>query len=346
MNDKFDEVFEALQKLDPDIRRISDIDDVDAISTGLPWVDFVIGVGGIPYGRITEIFGVESIGKTTLALYVLAEAQKQDKVCAFIDTEYAISPDHMDACGVDKDRLIFLQPNSAEDALDSLMSMAEAGVDAVVLDSVATMLPRAEAESDAGKAHMALIARLMSQAMRKLPGVLKKNNTAAIFINQLRSTMSTTPWGPKEVTTGGAALRYNASVRLRLTSGGKIKATGNTGAAVGHKVRVTTVKNKVGVPKRTAMFSIMYQQPIQRESNLLEVSKELGIISSRGGHYYIVDTATGEQVEKLAHGEANAIVRLREEPELYDKILSNVLADTDKLKLGYFSEVKGEALDD
>lgn len=335
----FDDVFKSLQKLNPEVRRIMDIDDVESVSTGFPWVDFVTGIGGIPRGRVTEIFGVESIGKTSLALYTIAEAQRNGLVTAFIDVEYAIAPDHLAVCGVDTEHMIFYQPNSAEDALNHMDIFSKQGVDLIVLDSVAKLLPRVEDEADFGKAQYALNARLMSQGLRKLVPIFKKNNTAAIFINQIRANVGAGLYGPKEITPGGFALRFDASIRIELRPGGALKEGDSN---VGHTVRVKIVKNKVGVPKKFAQFNIRYKQPIQREDNLIEIAKLLDFVQARGGHYYLMNPETGEQEEKIAHGMANVIKRLQEEPELYDTINKRVLASRDKLRLGFGDEEEDE----
>ncbi len=284
--------------------------DVEAISTGSLGLDIALGIGGIPRGRISEIYGPEMSGKTTLCYHIIAEAQKADGVAAFIDTEHAMDPDYAAKCGVDVESLYISQPDDAEQALEIAQALVRSGaVDVVVIDSVAALVPRAEIEGDMGEPHMGLQARLMSQALRKLAGAIKRSNTAVIFTNQLRMKIGVL-FGSPETTPGGRALKFYAAVRLDMRRVQSIKEGTNV---VGNRTRVRVKKNKVAPPFKRAEFDIMYNEGISREGDLLDVGTEMGIIEKRGSYY-----SYGEM--RLGQGRENAKRFLRENPSLADEI--------------------------
>jgi len=269
-----------------------------------------LGVGGIPRGRITEIFGPESSGKTTLALHVIAQAQRMGGIAAYIDAEHAFDPVYAERLGVDLDNLLISQPDTGEQALEITETLVRSGaVDVVVIDSVAALVPRAEIEGEMGDAHVGLQARLMSQALRKLTGAISRSKTAVIFINQLRMKIGVM-YGNPETTTGGNALKFYASVRLDIRKVDAIKEGNET---VGTRVRVKVVKNKVAPPFRQAEFDIMYNEGISVAGNLLDVATDLGIIRKSGAWYYL-----GE--ERLGQGRENAKAFLKANPELMREI--------------------------
>ncbi len=283
---------------------------VDVIPTGAIALDLALGVGGIPRGRITEIFGPESSGKTTLALHVIAQAQKMGGIAAYIDAEHAFDPVYAERLGVDLDNLLISQPDTGEQALEITETLVRSGaVDVVVIDSVAALVPRAEIEGEMGDAHVGLQARLMSQALRKLTGAISRSKTAVIFINQLRMKIGVM-YGNPETTTGGNALKFYASVRLDIRKVDAIKEGNET---VGTRVRVKVVKNKVAPPFRQAEFDIMYNEGISVAGNLLDVATDLGIIRKSGAWYYL-----GE--ERLGQGRENAKAFLKANPELMREI--------------------------
>lgn len=287
---------------------------IDVIPTGAMALDIALGVGGLPKGRIVEIFGPESSGKSTLALHVVAEAQRNGGVCAYIDAEHALDPVYAKAIGVDIDSLLISQPDTGEQALEIVdMLVKSASIDVVVIDSVAALTPRAEIEGDMGDAHMGLQARLMSQALRKLTASLNKTSTIAIFINQLREKIGIM-FGSPETTPGGRALKFYASVRLDIR---KVDSIKDGSEVVGTRTRVKVVKNKVAPPFRVAEFDIVYGKGISREGSLLDVALSLGIIKKAGSWF----TYEGEQ---LGQGRENAKATLANSPELmvdiYEKI--------------------------
>lgn len=264
---------------------------VDVIPTGSLVLDLALGIGGLPRGRIVEIYGPESSGKSTLAMHVVAEAQRAGGTCAYIDAEHAMDPVYASAIGVDVDELLISQPDNAEQALDITDTLISSGdVAVVVIDSVAALVPRAEIEGDMGDAHVGLQARLMSQAMRKITGHLNRSNTTAIFINQLREKIGVM-WGSPETTPGGRALKFYASVRLDIRRIGQIK---NGTEIIGNETRVKVVKNKMAAPYRQAEFDIVYGRGISSEGSLLDVAVELGIIKKNGA--WFTDIGTGEQI--------------------------------------------------
>ena len=283
---------------------------VEAIPTGSLSLDIALGVGGIPRGRVAEIFGPESSGKTTIAQHIVAEAQKLGGTAAFIDMEHALDPVYAAACGVDVDNLLISQPDTGEQALEIAEALVRSGaVDVVVIDSVAALVPRAEIEGDMGDAHMGLMARLMSQALRKLSGAIKQTNTAVIFTNQLRQKIGVV-FGNPETTTGGNALKFYASVRLDVRRIQSIKVGSEV---IGNRTRVRVVKNKVASPFRTAEFDIMYAEGISRVGDLLDLATDLEIITKRGSFYSYGDL-------RLAQGRENAKMFLRENPDVAEEV--------------------------
>ncbi|HXZ83063.1 MAG TPA: recombinase RecA [Acidimicrobiales bacterium] len=283
---------------------------IEAISTGAMSLDLALGVGGLPRGRIVEVFGPESSGKSTLALHVVAEAQRNGGVCAYIDAEHALDPVYAKAIGVDIDELLISQPDNGEQALEIADMLIRSGaIDVLVIDSVAALTPRAEIEGEMGDSHVGLQARLMSQALRKLTGTLSKSDTIALFINQLREKIGVI-YGSPEVTPGGRALKFYASVRLDIR---RVESIKDGAEIVGSRTRVKVVKNKCAPPFRSAEFDIMYGQGISREGSILDVAVDLGIVKKSGAWY----TYEGEQ---LGQGRENAKQFLRESPELVVEI--------------------------
>jgi recombination protein RecA len=280
--------------------------DVEAISTGALSLDVALGVGGLPRGRVVEIYGPESSGKSTLAMHVVAEAQRNGGICAYIDAEHAMDPVYARAIGVNVDDLLISQPDTGEQALEITDMLIRSGaIDVLVIDSVAALTPRAEIEGEMGDSHMGLQARLMSQALRKLTGTLSKTNTICIFINQLREKIGVM-FGSPETTPGGRALKFYSSVRLDIR---RIESIKDGVEVVGNRTRVKVVKNKVASPFKQAEFDIMYGKGISREGSLIDLGVDLGIVKKSGAWY----TYDGEQ---LGQGRENAKVFLTENPEL------------------------------
>jgi len=301
--------------------------DVDVIPTGSIGLDIALGVGGIPRGRVTEIYGPEMSGKTTVCQHVIAEAQKLGGVAAFIDTEHALDPAYAARCGVNVDELYISQPDTGEQALEIAEALVRSGaVDVIVVDSVAALVPRAEIEGDMGDAHMGLQARLMSQALRKLSGAIKASNTAMIFTNQLRKKIGVM-FGNPETTSGGMALRFYASVRLDCR---RIQAIKEKGNVVGSRTRVRVTKNKVAPPFRVVEFDIMYGHGISREGGLLDLGVDMDLVDKRGSYYSFGETQMGQ-------GRENVKTFLRENPELAFK-LDNQIREAAGLPLGVASE--------
>ncbi len=283
---------------------------VDVIPTGSLSLDLALGVGGIPRGRITEIFGPESSGKTTLCQHIVAEAQKLGGTAAYIDMEHALDPVYAAKCGVDVDNLLVSQPDTGEQALEITETLVRSGaVDVVVIDSVAALVPRAEIEGDMGDAQMGAMARLMSQALRKLSGAINQTKTAVVFTNQLRQKIGVV-FGNPETTTGGNALKFYASVRLDIR---RIQSIKIGAEIVGNRTRVRVVKNKVAPPFRTAEFDIMYNEGISKVGDLIDLATQLGIIEKRGAFF-----SYGEI--RLGQGRENAKEFLRQNPDLADEI--------------------------
>ena len=295
---------------------------VDAIPTGSLGLDLALGIGGLPRGRIIEIYGPESSGKTTLALHALAEAQKMGGEVAFIDVEHALDPAYAAALGVDIDSLLVSQPDTGEQAMEICEALVRSGaIDAVVVDSVAAMVPRAEIEGEMGDSHVGLQARLMSQALRKLTSVIGKTNTVCIFINQLREKVGVV-YGNPEVTTGGRALKYYSSVRIDVRRIEGLKDS--TGAFIGNRTRAKIVKNKVAPPFREAEFDIMFGEGISKLGEILDLGVKLGIVQKSGAWFNY-----GEM--RLGQGRDNAKQFLKEHPEVSDEIEKIVRANADRL---------------
>ena len=283
---------------------------VDSIPTGSISLDLALGVGGIPRGRITEIYGPEASGKTTICQHIIAEAQKAGGVAAFIDVEHALDPVYAEKCGVNVAELLISQPDTGEQALEIAEALVRSGaVDIIVIDSVAALVPRAEIEGEMGDAHMGLQARLMSQALRKLSGAIKKSNTAMIFTNQLRQKIGVM-FGNPETTTGGNALKFYASVRLDVRHVDAIKSGDEV---IGNRTRVSVKKNKVAPPFRKAEFDIMHSQGISREGDLLDLGVEMELIEKRGAFYSFEGT-------RLGQGRENAREFLKQNPEMVGKL--------------------------
>ncbi|MEK6256451.1 MAG: recombinase RecA [Chloroflexota bacterium] len=283
---------------------------VEAIPTGSLSLDIALGVGGIPRGRVTEIYGPESSGKTTICQHIVAEAQKLGGTCAFIDMEHALDPNYAERCGVDVDSLLISQPDTGEQALEIAETLVRSGaIDIVVIDSVAALVPRSEIEGDMGDATMGMQARLMSQALRKLSGVIKQTNTAVIFTNQLRQKIGVM-FGNPETTTGGMALKFYASVRLDVR---RIQSIKSGTDVMGNRTRVRVVKNKVAAPFRTVEFDIMYNVGISNSGDILDLAVELELITKRGSYYSYGET-------KLGQGRETAKEYLSENPDLLSEI--------------------------
>ena len=294
------------------IMRMGDKTDmeIDAISTGALSLDIALGIGGLPRGRVVEIYGPESSGKSTLAMHVVAEAQRNGGMCAYIDAEHAMDPIYARAIGVNVDDLLISQPDTGEQALEIADMLIRSGaLDVIVIDSVAALTPRAEIEGDMGDSHVGLQARLMSQALRKLTANLNKSDTIAIFINQLREKIGVM-FGSPETTPGGRALKFYSSVRLDIR---RIESIKDGAEVTGNRTRVKVVKNKVSSPFRQAEFDIMYGKGISREGSLIDVAVELGIVKKSGAWY----TYEGEQ---LGQGRENAKTFLAENLEVMIEI--------------------------
>lgn len=280
--------------------------DIEAISTGSLGLDIALGIGGLPKGRVVEIYGPESSGKTTLTLQVIAECQKAGGTAAFIDAEHALDPSYAEKLGVKVEELLISQPDTGEQALEITdMLVRSAAVDVVVIDSVAALTPKAEIEGEMGDMHVGLQARLMSQALRKLTANIKRSNTLVIFINQIRMKIGVM-FGSPETTTGGNALKFYASVRLDIRRIGAIKKGEET---MGSETRVKVVKNKVAPPFRTAEFDILYNEGISRESEIINLATQLGLIEKAGAWY-------SYKQEKIGQGKENVRVYLKENPQL------------------------------
>lgn len=293
---------------------------IEAISTGALSLDIALGLGGLPRGRVVEIYGPESSGKTTVALHVIAEAQKKG-MAAFIDAEHALDPVYARNLGVDIENLLVSQPDTGEQALEICEALVRSGaVDVVVVDSVAALVPRAEIEGEMGDSHVGLQARLMSQALRKLTGIVSKSKTIVIFINQIREKVGVV-YGSPEVTTGGRALKFYASVRMEVRKQENIKQGTDM---IGSRTKVKIVKNKVAPPFKLAEFDIMYGTGISKEGSILDVATELKIVNKSGAWYSYGD-------ERLGQGRENAKDLFKEKPELCQEIEQKV---REKLSLG------------
>ena len=283
---------------------------IDAIPTGSSSLNIATGIGGIPKGRIIEIFGPESSGKTTLTLHIIAEAQKDNGKAAFIDAEHALDPEYAKNLGVNIDDLVVSQPDTGEQGLEICEMLVRSGaLDVVVVDSVAALVPRAEIQGEMGESHVGLQARLMSQALRKLTGSIKKSNTAVIFINQLREKVGVI-YGSPETTTGGRALKFYSSMRLEVRKGDTIKQGDQI---IGNRTRVKVVKNKVAPPFKQAEFDIMYGKGISKEGDVLDCAVEANIVDKAGSWYSFEGTRIGQ-------GRENAKIYFAENPEIFAKV--------------------------
>ncbi|GAA2925919.1 recombinase RecA [Streptomyces enissocaesilis] len=303
-------------------------DPIEVISTGSTALDIALGVGGLPRGRVVEVYGPESSGKTTLTLHAVANAQKAGGTVAFVDAEHALDPEYAKALGVDTDNLILSQPDTGEQALEIVDMLVRSGaIDLIVIDSVAALVPRAEIEGEMGDSHVGLQARLMSQALRKITGALHQSGTTAIFINQLREKIGVM-FGSPETTTGGRALKFYASVRLDIR---RIETLKDGTDAVGNRTRVKVVKNKVAPPFKQAEFDILYGQGISREGGLIDMGVEHGFVRKAGAWY----TYEGDQ---LGQGKENARNFLKDNPDLADEIEKKI---KEKLGVGVKPVVPG-----
>jgi recombination protein RecA len=295
--------------------------DVDVIPTGSMTLDMALGVGGVPRGRVIEIYGPEASGKTTVALHIVAEAQKRGGEAAFIDAEHALDPVYAEKLGVDIDNLIVAQPDTGEQGLEIAETLVRSGaLDVIVIDSVAALVPKAEIEGEMGDSHVGLLARLMSQALRKLTGITSKTGTTVIFINQLREKVGVV-YGNPETTPGGRALKYFASVRLDVR---KMEVIKNGTEAIGSKTRVKVVKNKVAPPFKEAEFDIIYGQGISKEGNLLDVAVNLGIIQKSGAWF-------SYEGERLGQGRDNVRKYMQDNPE-FTKDIEEIVREKMKNK--------------
>lgn len=316
--DKEESLRNAIKQIEKDhgkgaIMRLGDAAasmNVEVISTGILPLDIALGVGGIPRGRIIEIYGPESSGKTTVTLHMIAEAQRQGGIAAFIDAEHAMDPVYAKNLGVDIDNLLISQPDTGEQALEIVEALVRSGaVDIIVVDSVAALVPRTEIEGDMGDAHVGLLARLMSQAMRKLTGIISKSRTTAIFINQIREKVGVM-YGNPETTTGGRALKFYSSVRLDVRKFDVVKQGTNV---LGNRTRVKVVKNKVAPPFKVAEFDIMYGEGVSKESSIIDIASELDILNKSGSWY-------SYNGNRLGQGKDTVKEILRNQPELMAEI--------------------------
>jgi recombination protein RecA len=302
---------------------------VESISTGALALDIALGIGGLPRGRVCEIYGPESSGKSTLAMHVVAEAQRNGGICAYIDAEHAMDPVYAAAIGVDIDEMLISQPDTGEQALEICDMLVRSGaLDVVVIDSVAALTPRAEIEGEMGDSHVGLQARLMSQALRKLTGSLNKTQTICIFINQLREKIGVM-FGSPETTPGGRALKFYSSVRIDIR---RIESIKDGVEVVGNRTRVKVVKNKVAPPFKQCEFDIMYGKGISREGSVLDIGVDLGIIKKSGAWY----TYEGEQ---LGQGRENAKGFLTDNPEIMVEVSERI-----RTEMGIGVEVEGDDL--
>lgn len=295
--------------------------DIEAISTGSLGIDIALGIGGMPKGRIIEIYGPESSGKTTLALSVIAQAQKKGGTCAFIDAEHALDPGYAKTIGVDIENLLISQPDAGEQALEIADTLVRSGaIDVLVVDSVAALVPKAELEGEMGDSHMGLQARLMSQALRKLTSTVSRSNTLIIFINQIRMKIGVM-FGNPETTTGGNALKFYASVRIDIRRVGSIKDKDDV---IGSQTRVKIVKNKVAPPFKVVDFDIMYGEGISKTGELIDLGIKAGLVEKAGAWF-------SYKGEKLGQGRENAKLFLRDHPEIADEIENKIRADAGHL---------------
>lgn len=322
--DKKEALSNALKQIEKDfgkgsIMRLGDAKanmNVEVIPTGILPLDIALGVGGVPRGRIIEVYGPESSGKTTVALHMIAEAQKAGGIAAFIDAEHALDPVYAEKLGVDVDALLISQPDTGEQALDIVDALVRSGaIDIIVVDSVAALVPKQEIEGDMGDSHVGLHARLMSQAMRKLTGVISKSQTVAVFINQIREKVGVM-FGNPETTTGGRALKFYSSVRLDVR---KIDKITQGQEIIGSRTRIKVVKNKVAPPFKVAEFDIMYGEGVSKLSSLIDMGVEMDIVDKSGAWF-------AYEGNRLGQGKENAKQSLREQPELCQEIEAKIRA--------------------
>ena len=310
------------------------IEPIEAISTGSLGLDMALGIGGVPEGRVIEIYGPESSGKTTLTLHLIAECQKKGGVCAFIDAEHALDVGYAKNLGVDVDNLLVSQPDYGEQALDILETVARSGaVDLIVVDSVAALTPKAEIEGEMGDMQVGLQARLMSKALRKLTSILHKMNTTVIFINQIRMKIGMTGYGSPETTTGGNALKFYSSVRLDIRRIATLKQGENQ---IGNRTKVKVVKNKVAPPFRITEFDIMFGEGISKNGELVDYGVKLDIIEKAGAWFSYNN-------EKLGQGRENVKLKFKEDPELANEIEEKI---KEALGLGNMLEMTAEEVDE
>lgn len=339
-DDKKAALAKALENIDKQfgqgtVMRLGDQDklDIEAIPTGSIALDSALGIGGVPKGRITEIYGPESSGKTTVALHIIAECQKQGGTAAFIDAEHALDPVYAKAIGVDIDNLLVSQPDNGEQALEIADALVRSGaVDIIVVDSVAALTPRAEIEGEMGDSHVGLLARLMSQALRKLTGNISKTGTTMIFINQVREKIGVM-YGNPEVTTGGRALKFYASVRMEVRKGEALKQGGDV---IGNRTKVKVVKNKVAPPFKTVEFDIMYGQGISKEGSIIDMGVELGIVKKSGAWF-------SYNGERLGQGRDNAKEFIKEHEDIRAEIEEKIREHSQEV--GMVVEVQDDEAD-
>jgi len=309
--------------------------DIEAISTGSLSIDIALGIGGLPCGRVVEIYGPESSGKTTLTLQVIAEAQKKGKTCAFVDAEHALDPIYAGKLGVNIDDLLVSQPDTGEQALEICDMLVRSGaVDVVIIDSVAALTPKAEIEGEMGDSHVGLQARLMSQALRKLTANIKKSNTLCIFINQIRMKIGVM-FGNPETTTGGNALKFYASVRLDIRRIGAVKEGDEV---VGNETRVKVVKNKVAPPFKQAEFMIRYGEGISKEAELIDLGVKQKLVDKAGAWY-------SYNGDRIGQGKANVMNFLKENPDIANEIEAKIRAELLATKSVKPEEAEGESED-
>ena len=345
--DKIEALNNALKQIEKDfgkgsIMRLGEASahmNIEVIPTGILPLDIALGVGGIPRGRIIEIYGPESSGKTTVALHMVAEAQKGGGIAAFIDAEHALDPVYAHKLGVDIDNLLISQPDTGEQALDIVEALVRSGaVDVIVVDSVAALVPKAEIDGDMGDSHVGLQARLMSQAMRKLTGFISKSRTTAIFINQIREKVGVM-FGNPETTTGGRALKFYASVRLDVR---KIDTIKQGTDVIGNRTRIKVVKNKVAPPFRLAEFDIMYGEGVSREGSIIDIASDMDILNKSGSWY-------SYNGSRLGQGKENVKDALKQSPELYAEIEGKIrakLVENDKADKADNKPLEGSENDD
>jgi recombination protein RecA len=295
-------------------------DEIESISTGSISLDVALGIGGIPRGRVIEIFGSESSGKSTLAYHIMAEAQRVGGEAAYIDAEHALDPGYAGKCGIDTETLLISQPDSAEQALEICEYLVRSGaVEIVVVDSVAALVPKTELEGDMGDTHVGLQARLMSQALRKLTAAISRSNTSVVFINQIREKVGVV-WGNPEVTPGGRALKFYSSVRIDLR---RLESLKQGTDIIGSRVRARIVKNKVAPPFRVAEFEIMFNEGISKTGDLIELGGEMGFVKKSGSFYSMGET-------KLGQGRENAKVFLKSNPDMMDQLEARIREKMDE----------------